>query len=441
VTAPAARRLGGVAAIAAVVAAVAAVILLVGVRDRVGARPPARPVVASACSPVTYAGNGRPSALIVLSTLLQGSFADHGIQAAQSVKLVLANRHWRAGPHTIGVQVCDEVPYGSESSDPRTCDRNARALAANRAVLGVIGPWSSSCAAMLSILNRAPGPVAMVSASATYVGLTRAGPGVVAGDPARYRPSGRRNFARVVPSDDVQGAAGVLYARRLGTRRMFVLHDDGVFGRGLAADVQAAAPRAGIALAGAAAWRPSARDYQALAQRVRRAHADVVYLAGIATNHGARLIVDLRRELGARYPIIAPDGFANPGYLIERAGSAAEGVVFTIATLPSNKLAPTGRRFATDFERRFGAAPCCFAVQAAQAAEILLDAIAASDGSRTAVTRNVLRARVRNGQLGSFRFDAAGDTTGNTIGVYRITGGRGRFQMALTPPPTLLARR
>jgi branched-chain amino acid transport system substrate-binding protein len=441
VTASAARRLGGVAAIAAVLASVVAVIVLVRNDDPVSARAPARPVVTPACSPVTYAGNGRPSALIVLSTLLQGGFAAHGIQAAQSVKLVLAKRNWRAGPHTVGVQVCDEIPYGSESSDPRTCARSARALAANPAVLGVIGPWSSSCGAMISILNRARGPVSMISPSATYVGLTRPGPGVVAGDPARFQPSGRRNFARVVPADDVQGAAGVLYARRLGARRMFVLHDDGDFGRGLAADVQAASARAGFGLAGAAPWRPSARSYRALARRVRRARADAVYLAGLAANHGARLIADLRRELGASYPIIAPDGFANPGYLIERAGSAAEGVVFTIATLPSDKLAPTGRRFAADFERRFGAAPCCFAVQAAQATEILLDAIAASDGSRTAVTRNVLRTRVRNGQLGSFRFDAAGDTTGTTIAVYRITGGRGRFQMALTPAATLLGRR
>jgi branched-chain amino acid transport system substrate-binding protein len=441
VTATAARRLGGVTAIAAVAAAVLVVVLVAGGPDRSGARPPARAVVASACSPVTYAGDGRPSALIVLSTVLQGGFADHGIQAAQAVKLVLAGHGWRAGVHTVGVQVCDEVPYGSEESDPGTCARIARALAPNRAVLGVIGPWSSSCAPMLSILNRSPGPVAMISASATYVGLTRAGPGVPAGDPARYRPSGRRNFARVVPADDVQAAAGVLYARRLGTHRLFVLDDGTVYGRGLAADARAATQRAGIALAGATGWRASAPGYQALAERVRSAHADAVYLAGLATSHGARLIVDLRRALGAQLPIVAPDGFAAPGYLIERAGSAAEGVVFTIATLPSDKLAATGRRFATDFERRFGAAPCCYAVQTAQAAEILLDAIAASDGSRTAVTGNVLRTHVTGGQLGNFRFDAAGDTTGNTIGVYRITGGRGRFQTAVVPPATLLGRR
>jgi ABC-type branched-subunit amino acid transport system substrate-binding protein len=72
--------------------------------------------------------------------------------------------------------------------------------------------------------------------------------------------------------------------------------------------------------------------------------------------------------------------------------------------------------------------------------EILLDAIATSDGTRAAVTRNVLRARVTSGPLGTFHFDAAGDTTGNRVGIYRITRGRGRFQTAVIPPPGLLAR-
>jgi branched-chain amino acid transport system substrate-binding protein len=440
VTAPAARRLG-VAAIAAAGAAIVAVVLLVGHENRSHAGSPAREVDSPACSPMTYAGDGRPSALVVLTTALQGAFADHGIQAAQAVKLVLARRGWRAGPHTVGLQVCDEVPYGSDDSDPARCVRIARALASNQAVLGVIGPWSSTCAPMLAVLNRARGPVSVISASATYVGLTRAGPGVPAGDPARYHPTGRRNFARVVPADDVQAAAGVVYARRLGAHRLFVLDDGSVYGRGLAASVQVATDVAGLDVAGAAAWRASAHDYDALARRVRRADADAVYMAGLVDNHGPQLIVDLRRALGADVPFLGPDGFAAPGYLVEQAGSAAEGFVFTIATLPTDKLPPTGRRFATDFERRFGAFPCCFAVQNAQAMEILLDAIAASDGSRAAVTRNVFRTQVRDGQLGDFRFDAAGDTTASSMGIYRITGGRDRFQTVVAPPAALLARR
>jgi branched-chain amino acid transport system substrate-binding protein len=440
VSAPA-RRLG-VAAIAAVGAAiVVAVVLLVGHENRSPAGPPAREVDSPACSPMTYGGMGGPSALIVLTVPLQGYFADHGIQAAQAAKLMLANRQWHAGDQSVGLQVCDEVSPGSDDSDPARCDRIARAAASNQSVLGVIGPWSTTCATtLLPALNRAPGPIAAISVLASYVGLTRAGPGVARGDPARFYPSERRNFARVVPADDVQAAAGVSYARQRGAHRLFVLHDATTYGRGLAEGVQASTELAQMDLTGSTAWRASAHDYRALGRRVRRAHADAVYLAGFVDNNGGRLVIDLRRALGPHVQLLGPDGFSDPRYLTAHAGSAAEDFVFTIATLPSHKLPPAGRRFATEFEQHFGALPCCISVQTAQAMEIFLDAIAASDGSRAEVTRNVLHAHVNDGLLGTFHFDAAGDTTGNTIAVYRITRGRGRFQTAFVPPTDLLAR-
>jgi hypothetical protein len=41
----------------------------------------------------------------------------------------------------------------------------------------------------------------------------------------------------------------------------------------------------------------------------------------------------------------------------------------------------------------------------------MLDAIARSDGTRASVTKELLRTRVRDGLIGSFRFDRNGDTT------------------------------
>lgn len=50
-------------------------------------------------------------------------------------------------------------------------------------------------------------------------------------------------------------------------------------------------------------------------------------------------------------------------------------------------------------------------------------------------------ARVEDGYIGNFEIDRYGDTTLNTIAVYRIEDGRLRFQRAITPPAELLARR
>jgi hypothetical protein len=55
------------------------------------------------------------------------------------------------------------------------------------------------------------------------------------------------------------------------------------------------------------------------------------------------------------------------------------------------------------------------------------------------VTENLLRSRVHAGLLGDFKIDANGDTTLNTVGIYRIHDSRLNFETAITPDPRLLA--
>jgi branched-chain amino acid transport system substrate-binding protein len=404
---------------------------------------PASPIESSGCSPVSYGGEGRPDFLIAASTVLQGQFVDHGVQISQALKLVLADRHWRAGEYSIGLQLCDETTAGGDESDPAKCRHNARAFARNRSVIAVAGPWGSSCATeMLPILNRAPdGPLAAISGSATYLGLTRPGPGVARAEPERYFPTGRRGFVRVVPADDVQGAAAAVLARREGARATFVLNDDQPYGFGVAAAFRVAAERSGLRVIGTAQWDPRAHDYGALAERVRSAGADAVYLGGYVSSNGVRLIEDLRRTLGPGVHIIGPDGFATPGLIVEGAGPDAEGFTWTIPVLPTDELPSEGREFAAEFEDRFSSRPCCFSVHAAQTAAMILDAIADSDGSRAQVNKNVLAARVDDGYVGDFEIDRYGDTSLTTIGVYQIVDGRLRFQTAISPAAELLVRR
>jgi len=406
--------------------------------------PAARPVAASICGPVTYGGKGRPQVLIVNSGPLQGPQSDHGIQNAQALKLVLAQRGWRAGELTVGVQVCDEASAASPLPSPAKCARNAKAFAADPSIVVVVGPVTSTCAAaMLPILNTARGgALPVISMSNTYLGLTRAGPGVVKGHPDELYPTGERSFVRMVPADDLQGAASALYAQRLGVRRPYVLHHDEAWGIGVATAFGTAAARLGMDVAGMEQWDRRAHDYERLAQRVRRAGADAVYVAGYAiADNGARLIKDLRGTLGRDVPILAPDGFNEPAALVEGAGAGAEGVVITLSAIPTQELPPAGLRFAREFQRRFGALPCCYSVYAAQAAHAALDAIAASDGSRAGVLRGLFHTRVRGGLLGDFAIDRYGDTTLTEIAVYRVHGARLRLATTIRPSADLLDRR
>jgi branched-chain amino acid transport system substrate-binding protein len=406
------------------------------------APPPARSIASSGCSPVTYGGPGRPQFLVAAVTSLQGQFKDHGVQTAQALKLVFARAGWKAGGYRVGLQICDETSAGSDFADPKKCASNARAFARDKSVLAVVGPLFSGCAsAMLGVLAHAPGgAVPVISGSATYLGLTRSGPGVAVGEPAKNYRGGPRNFIRVVPADDVQAAAAATWLADHSRSRAYVLAHPDPYGQGLAEGFAYAARKLGVAVVGTAGWDPKAKSYSALAARVAAARPDAVFIGGYVFDNVPQLMKDLRERL-PRALLVGPDGTNQPATIVEGAGAAAEGFLMTIALVPARALPAPGREFADDFRRRYSQLPCCFSVHSAQAAQMILDAIARAGPSREKVRRALFGMRVQNGLIGDFAIDRHGDTTLTKIGVFRIREGDGRFEGSVSPAPNLLARR
>ena len=166
------------------------------------------------CEPV-LAGADKPDMLLVSDLPLQGGIHITATQMAQAITFVLRERGFRAGKFAIAYQSCDDSIATSGLYDEAKCEANARAYAQNPQVVGVIGPLNSPCAVVaIPPLNRAPdGPLAMISPFNSFVGLTRSGPGVHPSLPASLYPTGKRNYVRVFPTDDLQGAALALFAR------------------------------------------------------------------------------------------------------------------------------------------------------------------------------------------------------------------------------------
>jgi ABC-type branched-subunit amino acid transport system substrate-binding protein len=117
---------------------------------------------------------------------------------------------------------------------------------------------------------------------------------------------------------------------------------------------------------------------------------------------------------------------------------AAENVTVSIAAAPPKRLRGEGAQFVAQFERAVGRPVEVNSVAAAQATEVLLDAIASSDGTRASVTSNVFKTKVTNGILGSFTFDGNGDTTAGAVTIYRIVAGAPTVFAVITPPPSLV---
>jgi DNA-binding SARP family transcriptional activator/ABC-type branched-subunit amino acid transport system substrate-binding protein len=365
---------------------------------------PVRALPASSCAPVLSQAGQPPRYLIASDMPLQGTGSELPLEMTDAIRFILRRDHFRAGRFTLGYQACDDslvAPRGPPNEV--RCAADARAFAKDPSVIAVIGPFFSDCAALeIPIANRAtPGPLAMIAPAATAVGLTRAGPGASPGEPGRYYPTGRRNFARVIPPDNVQGAADAFVARALGADRLFVLDDGTLYGNGVAASFRSAATRLGLQVVGASRWQFPSRSYRSLVGEVRRSGATGVFLGGYLVD-GSDLFKAMRAGLPAEVRMLTPDGFNGSGLLAEL-GSSAEGMTMSLPGPAISDLPPVGRKFVSGFRASLIAPALTDTPYAAQAAQLMVDAIARSNGTRASVAHQLLTAQVSNGILGNSR--------------------------------------
>jgi branched-chain amino acid transport system substrate-binding protein len=377
----------------------------------------------SACGNIESGGR-EPDVLIASDLPLRGGAAPITRSMTAAIRYVLQSHDFKAGEHTVGYQSCDDSTSQTNRFEFFKCSANAKAYAAADRLVGLIGTFNSGCAVnVIPIVNRAAaGPLAMISPANTYVGLTRAGPGTSPGDPEGLYPTGVRNYVRVTSADDVQGTAHGLLADQLGLKSVYVLEDGEEFGRALAQNFTNAARGLGVELAGRETWDARSKSYDALAGRIRRSGAEGVLVAGVIDLNGVQLIRDLRTGLGPGIPIMTGDGFPV-SELLHFARREAIGMYVTTTATPLGELTPAGQRFAREFApTQPGGSIPVYVLETAQAAEVLLEAISRSDGSRASVVEELRDVQISEGILGSFRFDANGDKTPGAISVYRITG-------------------
>src|ERR687885_400120 len=395
----------------------------------------------SSCSDIYYEGSGKPDFIIASDLPLQGSGRTQTVQMTQAIKFVLKQANFKAGKYKIGYQSCDDSTAQAGKWESGKCSTNANNYAQNKSVIGVIGTFNSGCAEIeIPVLNRAPdGPVAMISPANTYVGLTHKGPGTTAGEPDKYYPSGKRNYIRIVAADDFQGAADALLAQQLGLKKVYILNDKEAYGLGVATDFRNSLQNLGVGVAGFQAWNGKASSYTGLATKIKATGADGVFLGGLICENGGKLVKDLRSVLGNDVTLIAPDGFTPISAVVEGAGPAAEGMYVSVAGQPNENLGATGKKFVKDFGATQSSGNVDpYSSYAAQSAQVMLDAIEKSDGTRAAVTDNLFKTDVKDGILGSFKINENGDTNANPVTIYQIKGGKQTTYKVITPETNLV---
>jgi branched-chain amino acid transport system substrate-binding protein len=372
------------------------------------------PVASRQCAPLLYEGEGEPDLIVVSDLPRRGIGRETGELMVDAIEFVLREHRFEAGEHRVGYQSCNDT-VGEEPFDPSLCRQNARAYVAAEDVVGIVGPWNSGCAIeQIPIVSRRDaGPLAMISPSNTNPELTL---------DDSLLSDGARSYVRVVAHNIPQGAAAAYLARDLGARRAVVLHAalDEYIGT-LVVPFEGAARDLGLETT-RFPWRFQ-RDYANLAGSVAAARPDVVYLAGLTQDNGKQLVEDLRGVLPANVELIAPDSFAS-GVVARELGPAGNGMFVTSTSFPHELLPPAGKQFIRRFGRSADEPVFLGAPEAAQAAEVLLDAIGRSDGTRASVVEELFTTKVENGILGSFAFDRVGDIDPAPVGVYRFANGK-----------------
>ncbi|MGZ8649579.1 MAG: protein kinase domain-containing protein [Solirubrobacteraceae bacterium] len=393
---------------------------------------------ASACSPIE-AGGGTPDVIVASDLPLQGPNSAYPRRLLEAIRQVFRAHAYRAGRFRVGLQSCGASTAQSGVWEPRRCAANANAYGRAKGLVAVIGPFNSGCAQyQLASLNRAPGgPVPIVSPANTHPGFTREAtppPDGYRGEPEVYYPTGTRSYFRVIGRETLQGVALAMTADRLGLDRVYVLQDDSDDNAWYSTYVidpfLRAARRLRVGIAGRERYKGTARSFDGLAARIDRSGADGVVIGGDFFNGGDRLLNALRSRLGRRLPILTGFLFVPPHEILRSAGRAAEGVYLTTTDIPgrARKLTPAARQVA----RELGIPPNepigPLVLESAQAADVVLDAIGRSDGTRASVLAQLKATNVKDGILGSFRFDRFGDMTPAEIPLLRITRSTRRSQ-------------
>jgi branched-chain amino acid transport system substrate-binding protein len=376
---------------------------------------------------------------IYSSLPLQGASTAQTDPMVKGIKLALSQAGNKAGQFTVNYQSLDDSTAQAGKWDPNQTQANARKVATDSKSVFYIGEFNSGASEVsIPILNEAGVP--QVSPANTYVGLTTNEPGSAPGEPQKYYPKGNRTYLRIVPRDTIQAAAGLLTMKKDGCTKVAVANDKEAYGAGLAALLELQKGKYGVNILSNTGIDPTQPNFRSYAQTVKAQGADCFYFAGIVSN-GA---VQLTKDVNAQVPnakIYGGDGVCTSSYT----AASQHGVPATIdpkiqctvATLDLPTY-PGGKDFLAAYKKAYGSGnPDPYAIYGYEAMKLALDTVSslgAKGSDKSAVLKALFATKARHSVLGTYGFDANGDTTLKSYGLYKVDKtGTPQFERTVTP--------
>jgi branched-chain amino acid transport system substrate-binding protein len=347
-----------------------------------------------------------PSSKITLgvSSALAGAYAVYGQDMLNGVDLAIAD----FGGNLKGWEIISEG--GDDGCEGAPAVTVAEQFAADPTLLAVIGPMCSGSVVPASDIY-AEHNIIMVTPSSTAVVVT-----------AR----GYENLFRLVANDDLQAQTTVDFIRQdLALSTLAVLHDQSIYGQGIAEAVHGKFAASGGDVTGIEGVTRGDVDFSAVIATILAGNPEAIYWGGMDAE-GALLISQLR-SAGFEGVFFGPDGIKSKPTYIDASGGAAEGSYATFGAVG-------GATGYDEWEVKFTElydAPVAYAPGSYDAALIILqaaDAVAEIDADGNLVIgRKALADKIREtpfaGITGALEFTVTGDLGKVSITVFHVENG------------------
>jgi len=362
---------------------------------------------------------------------MQGAMIPEGTGMKNGVDLAVAEAGGVVAGYCLEVVNLDDASPQTGKWDGAVEAENANKAVADELAIVYIGTYNSGAAKVsIPITNRAH--MAQITPANTYPGLTKKR-GAAPGEPDIYRPMGVVNYFRPVPADDIQGAVGAKWAKRLGAKKVYVLNDQELYGKGIADVFEATAKQIGLPVVANEGIDWKQPDQKPVLTKIRASGADLVYMGGVIET-GAQVIIRQMKEVGLVAPrtrFLGPDGLLQEELLkgVTCDAALATEMRVTFASLPFEKMTGMGAKTYAAYKAKFNKEPTSYALYAVEAGRVVIDGIRRAapemDGAnsikdkREAVRKAIAATRNFDGINRTWSFDANGDVDYDTMSGFK----------------------
>ena len=241
----------------------------------------------------------------------------------------------------------------------------------------------------------------------------------------RLTEKGLPLFFRTCPRDDSQGISAAELIKKMGAKKIAILHDNSSYAKGLAEETRDILKKQNLKPVFFDALTPGERDYTAILTKLKATGTDLVFYTGYYPEMG--MLLRQRTQMGWNVTMLGGDATNHPD-LVQIAGAeAANGFYFISPPMPQDLDSDEARAFLAAFKAKYNSVPSSvWAVIAGDAFKAVAASITVGNTAPEAIADGLRHLRDLPALTGNLGFDNKGDRVGSFYRTY-IVDAQGKF--------------